>query len=218
MQGSRVCAMSWGPGRQYRKLAATDAGNHRMTIAELSLALMVLLLTPGPTNTLMLMAGVERGWTRALWLIGVEVVAYLTVIVPLALLAQGLSAQMGVLRPVVAGLAGLWVLYLAFKMWRTEPLARQGAKITAKRLALTTLLNPKGLIMGLVLLPAAGANVAAFAVLVLAIIVVAALWAGLGARMPGAGAGAAIPALWRRVAAVWLAGLSVMIVAGGIGA
>ena len=189
-----------------------------MTIAELSLALMVLLLTPGPTNTLMLMAGVERGWTRSLWLIGVEVVAYLTVIVPLALLAQGLSAQMGVLRPVVAGLAGLWVLYLAFKMWRTEPVAGQGATVTAKRLALTTLLNPKGLIMGLVLLPAAGANVAAFAVLVLAIIVVAVFWAGLGARMPGAGAGAAIPALWRRVAAVWLAGLSVMIVAGGIGA
>ena len=210
--------MSWGPGWQYCKLTVTDAGNHRMTIAELSLALMVLLLTPGPTNTLMLMAGVERGWTRSLWLIGVEVVAYLTVIVPLALLAQGLSAQMGVLRPVVAGLAGLWVLYLAFKMWRTEPVAGQGATVTAKRLALTTLLNPKGLIMGLVLLPAAGANVAAFAVLVLAIIVVAVFWAGLGARMPGAGAGAAIPALWRRVAAVWLAGLSVMIVAGGIGA
>lgn len=210
--------MSCGPGRPYRKVAVTDAGNHRMTIAELSLALMVLLLTPGPTNTLMLMAGVERGWTRSLWLIGVELAAYLAVIVPLALLAQGLAAQMGVLRPIVAGLAGLWVLYLAVRMWRTEPVAGQGITVTARRLALTTLLNPKGLIMGLVLLPAAGATGAAFGVLVLAIIVVAAFWSGLGARMPGAGDGAAIPALWRRVAAVWLAGLSVMIVAGGIGA
>jgi threonine/homoserine/homoserine lactone efflux protein len=188
-----------------------------MTIAELSLALMVLLLTPGPTNTLMLMAGAERGWARSLWLIPVEVVAYLAVIVPLALLAQGLAEQMWVLRPVVAVLAGLWVLYLAFRMWRTEPIAGQQATVTRGRLALTTFLNPKGLIMGLVLLPAAGATGAAFAVLVVAIVVVAAFWAGLGGAMPGAGAGSAIPVLWRRVAAVWLAGLSVMIVAGGIG-
>jgi threonine/homoserine/homoserine lactone efflux protein len=188
-----------------------------MTIAELSLALMVLLLTPGPTNTLMLMAGAERGWVGSLRLIPVEVAAYLAVIVPLALLAQGLSEQMEVLRPVVAVLAGLWVLYLAFRMWRTEPVAGQEATVTPGRLALTTFLNPKGLIMGLVLLPAAGATGAAFAVLVVAIVVVAAFWAGLGGAMPGAGAGAAVPAQWRRVAAVWLAGLSVMIVAGGIG-
>jgi len=189
-----------------------------MTIAELSLALMVLLLTPGPTNTLMLMAGVERGWMRSLWLIPVEVAAYLAVIVPLALLAQGLAAQMGVLRPVVAVLAGLWVLYLALRMWRAESVAGDRATVTPARLALTTLLNPKGLIMGLVLLPAAGSTGAAFAVLVVAIIVVAAFWAALGGHMPGAGAGAAIPPLWRRVAAVWLAGLSVLIVAGGMGA
>jgi threonine/homoserine/homoserine lactone efflux protein len=187
-----------------------------MTIAELSLALMVLLLTPGPTNTLMLVAGVERGWVRALWLIPVELAAYLAVIVPLALLAEGLATQLGVLRPVVAVLAGIWVLYLAFRMWRTEPLGGPEATVTPARLALTTLLNPKGLIMGLMLLPAAGATAATFGVLALTIIVVAAFWAALGGYMPGAGAGAAIPALWRRVAAIWLAGLSVMIVAGGI--
>lgn len=75
-----------------------------MTLVELGLALTVLLLTPGPTNTLMLMAGAERGLARALWLIPVELAAYLAVVLPLALLAEGLAAQMGILRPVV----GCW--------------------------------------------------------------------------------------------------------------
>ncbi len=190
----------------------------RMTIAELSLALLVLLLTPGPTNTLMLMAGAERGWWRAVPLIAVEAAAYLAVIVPLALLAQVLAAQIGVVRPVVAVLAGLWVLYLAWAMWRTAPAPGAEVTVTAWRLAATTLLNPKGLIMGLVLLPAAGATGVAFGALVLCIVVVAGIWVALGCSLPGSGRSAALPTFWRRAAAVWLAGLSALIVAGGIGA
>lgn len=187
-----------------------------MTIAELGLALAVLLLTPGPTNTLMLMAGAERGWTWAARLIPVEVAAYLAVIVPLALLAQGMAEQLGVVRPVVAVLAGLWVLYLAWAMWGHAPQPGPQGTVTARRLAVTTLLNPKGLIMGLVLLPEAGATPAAFGVLVLCIVAVAAIWAGIGCGLPGSGKGAALPPLWRRAASVWLAGLAIFIVAGGI--
>jgi hypothetical protein len=32
-----------------------------MTVPELTLAVLALLLTPGPTNSLMLLAGAERG-------------------------------------------------------------------------------------------------------------------------------------------------------------
>ena len=73
-----------------------------MTMPELTLALMVLLLTPGPTNTLMLLAGTERGPGRALALIPVELAAYMAVITPLALLSQGMEGQLATLRPVVA--------------------------------------------------------------------------------------------------------------------
>ncbi len=48
-----------------------------MSLEELVLALLVLLLTPGPTNTLMALAGAERGWTRALRLIPAELAGYL---------------------------------------------------------------------------------------------------------------------------------------------
>jgi threonine/homoserine/homoserine lactone efflux protein len=185
-----------------------------MTIAELGLALAVLLLTPGPTNTLMLMAGAERGPGGAVRLIAVEVAAYLAVIAPLALLAQGIPAHLEVVRPVVALLAGLWVLYLAWSMWGQSPGEAARGTVSARRLGVTTLLNPKGLIMGLVLLPAAGATPAAFGMLVLCIVMVAALWAGIGCHLPGSGR--ALPPLWRRAASVWLAGLAVFIVAGGI--
>lgn len=187
-----------------------------MTMAELTLALMVLLLTPGPTNTLMLLAGAERGILRALVLIPVELVAYLAVIVPLALLSQALAEQMAAIRPVVAVAAGAWVLYLACAMWRTAPQPNAGAMVTAQRLAVTTFLNPKGLIMGLVLLPAAGTAGTAFALLALCIVAVAAFWALLGCCLPTGKDGATVPPLLRRVAAFWLAGLSVFIVAGGL--
>lgn len=187
-----------------------------MTMAELTLALMVLLLTPGPTNTLMLLAGAERGPLRALALIPVELAAYLSVIVPLALLSHALADQMAALRPVVAVAAGAWVLYLAFAMWRSAPQADTGAVVTARRLAVTTCLNPKGLIMGLVLLPAAGATGAAFGLLMLCIVAVAAFWAFLGVCLPAGKDGATVPPLLRRVAAFWLGGLSVFIVAGGL--
>lgn len=187
-----------------------------MTMAELTLALMVLLLTPGPTNTLMLLAGAERGLLRSLLLIPVELAAYLSVIVPLALLSHALADQLATLRPVVAVAAGAWVLYLAVTMWRTAPQPGTGAVVTAQRLAVTTFLNPKGLIMGLVLMPAAGATGAAFGLLAGCIVAVAAFWAFLGDCLPSGEDGATFPPLLRRVTAFWLAGLSVFIVAGGL--
>lgn len=186
-----------------------------MTLAGLTITLMLLLLTPGPTNTLMLLAGAERGLLRSLRLIPVELAAYLAVIAPLAMLAEALAGQIGVLRPVVATLAGLWVLFLAWKMWHREEASARDGTVTAARLAVTTLLNPKGLVMGLVLLPAAGATGAAFAVLALCVVAVAGFWAFLGCCLPEAEDGEGFPPLVARVAAVWLAALSVIIVAGG---
>lgn len=187
-----------------------------MTMASLTLALMALLLTPGPTNTLMLLAGAERGILRALRLVGVEIAAYLAVVVPLALLSDALAEGMGWLRPVIATAAGGWVLYLAWSMWHAAPAAGSKATVTARRLAVTTLLNPKGLVMGLVLLPAAGTTLPAFALLALCIAAVAGFWAFLGCCLPGGEEGAAFPPFLQRAAAFWLAGLSVFIMAGGL--
>ena len=188
-----------------------------MTLASLTLALLALLLTPGPTNTLILVGGSEGGWRRLARLIPVELAAYLSVIAPLALLAEQMSGPMTAARPFVAVAAGLWVLYLAIRLWRPEKAMAGLGTVTARRVAVTTALNPKGLIMGLVLLPAAGATAASFSILALSIVAVALIWGGMGVLLPRAGRAAPGIGVLRRAASVWLLGLSVMLVLGGIG-
>ena len=77
---------------------------------------------------------------------------------------------------------------------------------------MTTLLNPKALVIGLVLLPSAdpiGPRIAAFALLV---VVVAMVWAATGAALGQSGKGRTSPWL-SKVAAGWLAILSATLAA-----
>lgn len=55
-----------------------------MTPPELSLAVLALLLTPGPTNALMLLAGAERGLAGAARLSPVALAGHFLTVLPLA--------------------------------------------------------------------------------------------------------------------------------------
>ena len=181
-----------------------------MPIPDLIIALTVLLLTPGPTNTLMALAGAERGPGHAAGLIPLELAAYLCVAVPLALAGAGLLTAVPGLLAAVTAVAAAWVLWLAIRMWRC-PVAQQDgpATVTPFRVFLTTLLNPKALIIGLVLLPGPSLplRTAVFAALVCG---AALTWIGLGAALARRGASpvTGVSPLWRRSAAVWLGLLS----------
>lgn len=188
-----------------------------MTHVELSLALLALLMTPGPTNTLMLLAGREGGVARVARLVPVELGAYLSVIVPIAVMASSLSGQFAALRPVVAIAAGLWVLYLAIRLWRPDRAMVGTMTVTARRLAVTTALNPKGIIMGAVLVPATGVTPASLGLVAGAIAAVALIWGGAGALLPRAGRAAPGVGLLRRAASIWLMGLSMLLLLGGVG-
>lgn len=179
-----------------------------MTFTAMLAALSALLLTPGPTNTLLALAGAERGWHAALRLVPLEIAAYLAVVLPLAVAGVALEAHLPALRPLLAGVAGVWVMVLAARMWHL-PTAGSAPSVSGGRVFLTTLLNPKGLVIGLVLLPGPqlGLRVLALAVL---IGLVAAFWAALGALLTGGTSGPAPrgAAIFRRLAAVWLGVLS----------
>lgn len=187
-----------------------------MTMPELTLAVLALLLTPGPTNSLMLLAGAERGLPAAARLIPAEVAGYLLTVVPLALVGQSLLEAWPGLRLVVALAAAVWVAVLALRLWRL-PTGPVKGSVGAKALFVTTALNPKALIFGLVLLPSPdrlAGNLALFAAL---IVIVALLWAGLGAslRRGGIGQPRALFVL-RRLASVFLAVMSVLLVLRGV--
>ena len=189
-----------------------------MTQIELTLACLALLATPGPTNTLMALAGAERGATRALRLIPAELAGYLLTVVPLALAGAPLAAALPQARAAVALAAGVWIALLALRLWRMPQTDGAGQTVSARAVFVTTLLNPKALVFGLVLLPDPAntvPNIAAFAVQVA---LVAAVWALAGSRIGRTreSPSSNVPIL-RRAASVWLGGLAVVLLLRGAG-
>jgi threonine/homoserine/homoserine lactone efflux protein len=189
-----------------------------MTSPELSLAILALLLTPGPTNSLMLLAGAERGFGRSARLIPAELAGYLTAVVPLALAGQSVLQSIPEVRAVIAVIAAIWVAALAVRLWRL-PVVETAGSVGPRALFVTTAFNPKALIFGLVLIPSPdrlAENLALFAGLVVA---VALLWAGLGAMLRGGTSGQPRALFFlRRLASVFLAAMSVLLVLRGVSA
>ena len=188
-----------------------------MTGLELTLAILALLLTPGPTNSLMLLAGAERGLAGAMRLIPAELAGYLGTVLPLVLLGAAVLAEIPALQIAVTLAAAGWVAVLAVRLWRLPAAGAAHLAVGPRALFVTTALNPKALIFGLVLLPSPdrlGWNLALFGLLVG---LVALFWAGLGAALRGRGQPQAM-ILLRRLASVFLGAMSLVLVVRGVGA
>ncbi|MBP2548459.1 threonine/homoserine/homoserine lactone efflux protein [Neorhizobium galegae] len=117
------------------------------------LSILLLLATPGPTNTLMALAGYQHGWQKAAPLISAELAGYLLIIIPVATLAAPLFEEWPVLALWAKLAAGAWVFFLAIKLWTIQPDAAGARQIDWRSVFVTTCLNPKALIIGLVIMP-----------------------------------------------------------------
>lgn len=189
-----------------------------MTSLELGLAMLALLVTPGPTNSLVLLAGAERGWRGAARLIPAEVAGYLLTVVPLTLMGAALVADHPRMQAGVTIAAGAWVAVLARRLWRHPDLAAGDLSIGARALFATTALNPKALIFGLVLMPSSDRLAANLALFVGLVVAVALGWAALGAALHRKRSGQPRAlVLLRRLASVLLAAMSLVLVARGVG-
>lgn len=148
------------------------------------IALGLLLVVPGPTNALIAIAGAQKGFMRGLPLAAVVLAGYLTVIVPVVLFAAPYLAAHSALGDGVKLAAAAWVLLLAFRMWSSSVDDKDADRVSVAAIYATTLLNPKGLVIGLALLPAAQVElgpVASLAITAGTILAVSILWIGLGA-------------------------------------
>ena len=118
-----------------------------------------LLAIPGPTNSLLFISGVSRGFQASLRLILGEVGAYLTSI-SLLLFALNPAISAYPTAPQLLRIAcSIYLVYLAVTLWRSGgPVAQVSRPITFRRVLLTTLMNPKNLIFafGIFPLPSAG--------------------------------------------------------------
>ncbi len=126
-----------------------------MTIPSFIAALLALLLTPGPTNTLLAVGGASAGFRRSLPLILAEVSGYLLTITPLVTFAGPYLAAHPLAASAIKLCSAVWVLLLAIRLWTTPPAAAgtSPSLVTFRQVFITTVLNPKALIFGLVLIP-----------------------------------------------------------------
>jgi len=150
------------------------------------LAVLAVLATPGPTNTLMAVAGATLGVSRGLRLIPAEVAGYLASISLLIFTFQPVFAAFPSAATVLRVGCGSYLAILALTLWRTSASdAGQTRFVNFQRVFTTTLLNPKSLIFAFQIFPTEGIRLTlvflgTFALLCSA---VASLWIYLGATL-----------------------------------
>jgi threonine/homoserine/homoserine lactone efflux protein len=108
----------------------------------------VVLLTPGPTNTLLTTAGLGQGSRAALPLIAFELAGYLMAISLWGVLLTSMLSYYPWLSTSVRIVCSCYLFYVGARMWRgthKAPVSLPGA-VTGSTVFMTTLLNPKGLL------------------------------------------------------------------------
>jgi len=117
------------------------------------LASAAILLTPGPTNTLLAASGAVMGLRRALVLPLAESLGYAVAVsgfVWLACAVAGIHWAM----PALKAVAAVWLLYSAIRLWSAKvAVAPEPGRRAFLRVLLTTLLNPKAMLVGTLMIP-----------------------------------------------------------------
>ncbi len=114
---------------------------------------LALLLTPGPTNTLLLIGGATNGLKRSLWLPPAEMLGYLAAIHILAFSIGSFVHQSPVAQLTLRLVLALYLAWLALRLWRSPQTSLPEQVVTPGRVFLVTLLNPKALIFAFIIMP-----------------------------------------------------------------
>lgn len=157
-----------------------------MSVLPLAAASLAILLTPGPTNTILAASGAAMGLRRALHLPLAEALGYTVAVSPFLVLQEQFRDMPAALA-VMKAVASAWLLFSALRLW-SQPVvpdlkARQGA---FWRVLLTTMLNPKAMLVGTIVIPSmmaeSPAGGVAFFVLLSTLAGIG--WTALGAALP----------------------------------
>jgi threonine/homoserine/homoserine lactone efflux protein len=149
-------------------------------------ASVLVLITPGPTNTVLAACGATMPFRRAAILPLAEALGYIIAIsffVAFAELMRGNQPALATVRLAAAA----WLIYSAYQLWRTPFEPDPAVKDVAfRRVLVTTLLNPKAMLVGTILIPAGTATGAtAWIGIYAALSTLAGLgWVTLGSLLP----------------------------------
>ena len=126
-----------------------------------ALEVLGVLAIPGPTNSLLFVSGVSRGFRASLNLILAEVGAYIISISLLVFALEPATRTHSTLPQLLRVVCSLYLAQMAVGLWRSGGREAQGSHpITVLRVFLTTLMNPKNLIFafGIFPTPSAGSS------------------------------------------------------------
>lgn len=113
-----------------------------------------VLALPGPTNSLLFVSGVSRGFRASLHLIFAEVGAYIISISLLVFVLEPASRNHSTVSQLLRVLCSIYLAYVAFWLWRSgEREVHDSHPITFRRVFFTTLVNPKNLIFAFGMFP-----------------------------------------------------------------
>lgn len=120
----------------------------------------VILLTPGPTNTLLAAAGLERGARGALPLIASELLGYLIAISVWGAVLAPLQSSYPWIAILARAASSLYMIHIAVTVWRAASVLPASGRrsIGPKALFVATLLNPKALLFSCAIFPIVAAD------------------------------------------------------------
>lgn len=177
-----------------------------------AMAVVIVLISPGPTNTLLMASGALAGVRRSLPLLAAEIAGYLSSILPVGFLLGQWIERTPRFAAALKLVAATYLLLLAVRTWRVGTETATGAP-SFRRVLLTTFLNPKALIFALVIIPTsapnAGLYVAAFAAIVP---MIGSSWIVFGSMAGRALGGSRAPLVVRSVTCLALACFSVLLI------
>jgi len=146
-------------------------------------SVLVLLILPGPTNTLLGTSGATVGLRRSLPLLLGELSGYLVSILLIQFVLGPAISKAPATGLILRAAAGAYLMVLAIRLW-TTPLLVSRAVISVRQVFVTTLLNPKALVFALVIIPFGSPRSSVYLALFTAIVpVIGTLWIALGALL-----------------------------------
>ncbi len=145
-----------------------------------------ILLTPGPTNTILAASGAAMGMRHARLLPLAEAMGYALAIALFLSVAELLAGVPHAL-PVLKGVAAVWLVASAHKLWFLPVVPDMPEPAGAfRRVLLTTLLNPKAMLVGTISIPSLmpEAPVVGLLAFVCLSTIAGLVWTSLGASLP----------------------------------
>lgn len=154
------------------------------------LAVAAILATPGPTNTLLASSGARVGLRGSWGLVPAELCGYVLAIAGWGFALEPASAALPWLKPVLRLACAAYLVFVAFRLWRSAGDMTGVAVLGPGRVFTATLLNPKALLFAVSVFPVAafqagGVFLQAVALFAAILVPVALAWIGFGAVLNG---------------------------------